>query len=291
MTLAQQRKTFGTNHRGLKIIGAMTAGVVLTASATFGALTLQSQSNIEAVRPTQTSITQEWSAPRVLVSNAGTVVRSPEIDVLSAARIGGGKTYDAARIQTQEQTLRAERIPVGLVATSLRTGPTLEQAAAMDEALFAGSGVFDNLVRTSVRTGPTLEQAAAMDEAAFQGGGVFDNPVTVSRSTGPTLEQAAAMDQALFEGAGIFDSWTPAATASIGGTSVLSDEQTYVAELEYRSANGIGVNSVSTASTPLTPELSAGTHDQVSGHRVGGGLSTWQSSEEDAMSAGRLQVR
>jgi len=260
MTLAQQRKTFGTNHRGLKIIGAMTAGVVLTASATFGALTLQSQSNIEAVRPTQTSITQEWSAPRVLVSNAGTVVRSPEIDVLSAARIGGGKTYDAARIQTQEQTLRAERIPVGLVATSLRTGPT-------------------------------LEQAAAMDEAAFQGGGVFDNPVTVSRSTGPTLEQAAAMDQALFEGAGIFDSWTPAATASIGGTSVLSDEQTYVAELEYRSANGIGVNSVSTASTPLTPELSAGTHDQVSGHRVGGGLSTWQSSEEDAMSAGRLQVR
>ncbi|MBT5774355.1 MAG: hypothetical protein HOH95_08260 [Dehalococcoidia bacterium] len=263
MTLAQQRKTFGTNHRGLKLVGAMAAGVVLTASATFGALTLQSQNNIEAVRPTQTSISQEWAAPRVLVSNAGIVVRSPEFDVLSAARIAGGKTYDAVRIQTQEQTLFTERVVVGSVASSLRTGPTLEQAAAMDEAL-------------------------------FQGGGVFETTI-------------------------------PAWSSTLG-TSVISDEQTYVAELDYRSANGIGSvtsvpstsapltpelsagtsdqvsshrigaglntwKSVSTTSTPLTPELSAVTSDQVLGHRVGGGLNPWQSSEEDAMSAGRLQVR
>ncbi len=71
MALVQQMNSFGSNHPGLNFIGGLVAGVALTAAATFGALTMQSEPNVEAAGISQVSISDDWDAPRVLISTLG----------------------------------------------------------------------------------------------------------------------------------------------------------------------------------------------------------------------------
>jgi hypothetical protein len=112
MALAQQMNRFGSNHPGLNFLGGLAAGVALTAAATFGALTIQSQNNVEAASLTQTLISDDWSAPRVLVANTGSPVNSSDDDVMSAPRLIDVQSMSFATRATEEQTLTAPRVMV-----------------------------------------------------------------------------------------------------------------------------------------------------------------------------------
>jgi len=119
MALVQQMNGFGSNHPGLNFLGGLVAGMALTAAATFGALTMQSEPNVEAAGISQVSISDDWDAPRVLISTLGAPSQASD-DVLAAPRISGGRTFSFAAAETEEQTLSAPRVPVGTVGTPVQ---------------------------------------------------------------------------------------------------------------------------------------------------------------------------
>ena len=101
MALAQQMNTFGIKHPRLNFIGGLAAGVVLTAAATLGVVSQQSEGRVEAATFVQTSISEEWSAPRIAVATAsGTTAASADDEVLSAGRVALGASPSAARAHT-----------------------------------------------------------------------------------------------------------------------------------------------------------------------------------------------
>lgn len=112
MALAQQMNSFGSNHPGLNFLGGLAAGVALMTAATFGALTMQSQNNVEAASLTQTSISDDWSVPRVTVSGFGSPARSSDDDAMSAQRLIDVRSMSFATTATEEQTLTAPRVTV-----------------------------------------------------------------------------------------------------------------------------------------------------------------------------------
>ena len=120
MALAQQMNSFGSNHPGLNFLGGLAAGVALTAAAAFGALSMQSQNHVEAASLTQTSISDDWSAPRVLVANTGSPVSSDD-DVMSAPRLIDVRSISFATVATEEQTLTAPRVTVSSFGSPARS--------------------------------------------------------------------------------------------------------------------------------------------------------------------------
>ena len=148
MALAQQINSFGSNHPGLNFLGGLAAGVALTSAATFGALSIQSQNNVEAASFTQTSVSQEWSAPRVLVANIGSPISSSDDDAMSASRLIDVRTMSFATMATEEQTLTTPRVAVSNVGSPARSS---------DDDVMSASRLID--VRTmSFATVATEEQ-------------------------------------------------------------------------------------------------------------------------------------
>lgn len=218
MALVQRMNTFGTRHPSLNFLSGVAAGAALIAAVAYISLTPQSDTQAAIPSFVQSSIGEEWAAPRVLVSTAG--------------------TYDIARTQAEDETLSAERVvvsaePAVIEEASILGGLSLEQAAAIDEALFEGSGVFDGATATTAGSSGT---AVITDEQLYGTELEYRTTVGIAEAAVPAADVSfpRAMDEALFEGAGVFDG-TTSAPSSVG-TSVISDEQAYLLEQEYRFA-------------------------------------------------------
>jgi len=181
MALAQQMSTFGTKHPSLNFIAGLAIGVMLTAVATFGVVTLGSEDAARAGSPGWSEVSQEWTAARVLAVATGSSALSDEDAVLAAA---------------------APSSPAPTAATS-----SAARAAALDESLFAGAGVFED-------TGVGAVSAAAD-------------------------EDWLAVTDSLFAGSGVFEETRLAAYDGSGFAGPWSDAQTFLTEQEYRASRGI----------------------------------------------------
>ena len=294
MALAQQINSFGSNHPGLNFLGGLAAGVALTAAATLGALTMQSQNNVEAASFTQTSISQELSAPRVLVANTGSPISSSDDDAMFASRMIDVRTMSVAAVATEEQTLTTPRVTVSTVSSPI--------SSPDDDAMFA-SRLVD--IRTmSSATVATEEQTLTAPRVTASNFGSQDISVSASRTTSSatvaTEEQTLTTPRVTVSGFGspVRSSDDDAMFASrlvdirtMSSATVATEEQTLTAPRV--TVSNVGSQDISVSAPRTISFATVATEEQtLTAPRVtvSGFGSPVRSSDDDAMSAPRVTI-
>lgn len=157
---------------------------------------------------------------------------------------------------TQRLDHYGTRHPRQTFAFGLTSGAAIAAGIVLAVALTIASDTRSPRAAVSAGAGITNEQAFIAEQDYRAANGIA---VGISSAAALSDEQAFVAEQDYRAANGI--------AAGVSSAAAISDEQAFVAEQDYRAANGIGSTRSLAGVAPLTPELTAGMNDLVSGHR------------------------